>query len=65
MAYLEDTEMTTLNTTLFPTDQFPSSIKVNKKIAADHARTVMPIYMAVVNEVVKHMDKHLHAKLQF
>ncbi|KLO06482.1 alpha/beta-hydrolase [Schizopora paradoxa] len=58
MSYLEETEMTTLNSTLFPTDQFSSSIKVHKKLAADHARTAMPIYIAVVNEIVRHMDSH-------
>ncbi|KLO05759.1 alpha/beta-hydrolase [Schizopora paradoxa] len=58
MSYLEDTEMTTLNSTLFPPDKFSSSVKVHKKLAADHARTIVPIYIAVVNEIVKHMDSH-------
>ncbi|KLO06480.1 alpha/beta-hydrolase [Schizopora paradoxa] len=58
MSYLKDTEMTTLNSTLFPPDQFSSSVKVHKKLAADHARTAMPIYIAIVNEIVKHMDSH-------
>lgn len=50
--------MTSLNSSLFPRDQFPASMQVHAKIASEHARTILPIYIAVVNLVVQHMDKH-------
>ncbi|KLO07740.1 lipase class 3 family protein [Schizopora paradoxa] len=52
-----DIIQTSLNSSLFPADQFPDTIQVHQGFADDHARTAIPIYAAVVDAIVANLDK--------
>ncbi|KLO06124.1 lipase [Schizopora paradoxa] len=58
LSLLDDADilLTPLDSTIFPKAVFPDTIQVHQGFAEDHARTAVPIFYAVANALVAHMD---------